>query len=164
MVLGGGWVGELLPQVVLGHFAAGDAVQEGLRFRAFEDLGLADVVDGGWKVLLLLHLVEVQHFVEEFVLLLLVEHAGVRVIFLWEDLEVAFGVLVRRIAVWVASSTLLVSFMAGVVDLDDSLDAALVDVVIDVDVVMIVEVFSASASAESFLTETTTSGEVLSDE
>lgn len=70
MVVRGGRVGQLLPQVVLGHFAAGEAVQEGLRFRAFEDFRLADVVEGCCGRVM--HLVEVQHLVQEFVLLLLV--------------------------------------------------------------------------------------------
>lgn len=74
MILGGCRVGQLLPQVVLGHFATGDAVQQGLRFRAFEDLRLADIVYGSWWEVLWLHLVQVQHFVEKFVLLLVVEH------------------------------------------------------------------------------------------
>lgn len=86
MVLGGGWVGQLLPQVVLGHFAASDAVQEGLRFRTFQDLSLADVVYRGGRVV---HLVQVQHFVEELVLLLLMlmEHVDRRMaLVVWRSL------------------------------------------------------------------------------
>lgn len=90
MVVSGGRVGQLLPQVVLGHFAAGESVQEGLCFRAFEDFRLADVVEGccGW----VMHLVEVQHLVQEFVLLLLVvQHVDG-----WMSLVVRRRLLLRR--------------------------------------------------------------------
>lgn len=82
VVLGGRRVGELLPQVVLGHFAAGDAVKEGLRFGTFEDFRLADV-----RIDRVVHLVEVEHFVEKFVLLLLM---------LMEHVDRGMALVVRR--------------------------------------------------------------------
>lgn len=62
-----GRVGQLLPQIVLAHFSASNTVQQGLGFRALKDFGLTAVVDRR-----VMHLVQMQHLLEEIVLLLLV--------------------------------------------------------------------------------------------
>lgn len=68
MRLSCGRVGQLLPKVVLRNFTAGHAMQQGLCFRTLEDFGLTGIVNCRRVV----HLVEMQHLLEEFVLLLLV--------------------------------------------------------------------------------------------
>lgn len=51
---------------MLRYFSAGNAMQEGLCFRTLQDFGLTSIVDR------VVHLVEMQHFLEELILLLLV--------------------------------------------------------------------------------------------